>query len=169
MKTEDRFWPKVDRRGYDECWPWLACTLKPEPGRRILPYGRFRLSAGELGVEKSTQALAHRVAFRLIHGHWPYPQGLHGCDDPGCCNALNPAHVHEGDQALNIAEMLARGRARCGPPLRGAAHPEASLTDSQAVEIRARASESPGVLALEFGVSWRTVARVLNNQTYRTG
>ena len=22
--AEHRFWPKVDKRGPDECWPWLA-------------------------------------------------------------------------------------------------------------------------------------------------
>src|SRR5690348_12958479 len=86
---EDRFWAKVERRGYDECWPWKAST-------NAKGYGKFVLAPGQLGLARPTQRLAHVVAFRLVHGRWPVPHGLHGCDNPPCCNVANPAHVHEG-------------------------------------------------------------------------
>lgn len=96
----------MDRRRDDECWPWLASIR----GRR--QYGQFWVPPGELENEKGWMAQAHCVAFRLIQGRWPDPFGLHGCDYPLCCNAVNPEHVHEGTQCQNIHEMFARGRGR---------------------------------------------------------
>ena len=106
--TEQLFWAKVDRRGLDDCWPWLASVR----GGAGVKHGQFWVPAGVLGNERGWMAQAHCVAFRLIQGHWPSPQGLHGCDNGLCCNALNLKHVHEGTQKQNIAEMFERGRAR---------------------------------------------------------
>lgn len=104
-----RFWPKVQRGSRSECWPWQAATLDDRG------YGVFGLSLADvelLGLEarKARTVLAHRLAFRLVWGHWPEPRGLHGCDNPPCCNAENPEHVHEGTPRLNTQEMYARGR-----------------------------------------------------------
>ena len=67
----ERFWPKVDRRGPDECWPWLAATT----------YGY-----GVIGDEDARMMKAHRVAWSLIIG--PIPDGLvldHLCRNRACC------------------------------------------------------------------------------------
>jgi hypothetical protein len=56
----DRFWAKVDRRGADECWPWLAY-------RSADGYGRFN-------ADRRKPENAHRIAYRLVIG--PIPAGL---------------------------------------------------------------------------------------------
>jgi hypothetical protein len=103
VPIEQRFWEKVDRRSYDECWPWTKGTY---PGG----YGKFKIVKGDLGQQTTEGVGAHRVAFRLIHGRWPTPNALHGCDNRVCCNAENPLHIHEGTQQQNLEEMDARGR-----------------------------------------------------------
>jgi hypothetical protein len=92
-----RFWSKVDIRGPDECWPWLA-------GCSGSGYGAF--------WRRDRQEPAHRVAYELTYGvalgnEW----GLHSCDNPICCN---PRHVHPGDVVLNVAEAMERGRLPTG-------------------------------------------------------
>lgn len=83
MTTEQRFWAKVDRRGADECWPWLA--RRDEKG-----YARFRFGG------KTNRA--HRYAYELLVGE--IPAGLtidHLCRNTGC---VNPAHL----EVVTIAE-----------------------------------------------------------------
>lgn len=158
MPVESRFWALVERRGYDECWPWLGAKRKG--------YGTFKLSPGDLGSEKRRDVYAHRVAFFLVHGRWPVPQGLHGCDNPVCCNAENSEHIHEGTPALNMQEKYQRGRA-VHPA--GEQSARAVLTDAQAVAIRTRRGEPQRLLAAEFGVSQITVSRVQRGLRYKGG
>lgn len=166
LSLEDRFWPKVDRRGDDECWPWLAGTIRQRyPGPR---YGAFRLRAGELGLERSVVRPAHRVAFHLVHGRWPDPFGLHGCDNPPCCNAVNPDHVHEGTPLLNVQECIARGRARLVEQQPGEGNSLAKLTNDQARVIREQ--YAGGVLLRElsadFGVSMGQISLLVRGLSY---
>lgn len=72
----DRFWPKVDRRGPDECWLWRAC--RDRQGRGLI---RMR------GVKY----MAHRVAYMLEHGPLdPEVMLWHTCDAGHC---VNPRHL----------------------------------------------------------------------------
>jgi hypothetical protein len=162
---EERFWRKVDRRSHGECWPWLRCT-------QVGGYGWFALRMGELERDKTGPVAAHRVAFRLTHGYWPEPHGLHGCDNPPCCNVENPAHVHEGTQLQNMAERILRGRSGSPGQPGGAAHPEAKLSVADVAEVHRLREE--GVLdvksfACEVGVSTSTVYRIIRGETYRGG
>ena len=87
-----RLWAKVDKRGPDECWPWI---------------GRTHLGYGWLGVIGSNgirlPVTAHRFAYQISVG--PIPDGLHidhrchvagecmltnDCPHRRCCN---PAHL----------------------------------------------------------------------------
>jgi hypothetical protein len=47
MTIEERFWSRVDVRGPDECWPWMAATVK---------------GYGQLSVMGRNE-YAHRIAY----------------------------------------------------------------------------------------------------------
>lgn len=89
-KIPSRFWDKVDIGSREECWPWRAS--------RAWGYGRFW--DGENAVK------AHRYSFFLHYGFYP-PVVMHTCDNPPC---VNPGHLVEGTQALNVQDMVAKGR-----------------------------------------------------------
>lgn len=74
--VQERFWAKVEFRGDDECWEWLA--------------GRFAGGYGQFSVDGSSR-FAHRVSYEFLVG--PIPQGLeldHLCRNTWC---VNPAHL----------------------------------------------------------------------------
>ena len=130
-----RFWRRVDRRGPDDCWPWTGSCNHARGG-----HGCFHDEHGQ-------SIAAHRYAFFLTHG---YMSQLvrHRCDNPPCCN---PAHLLEGTQKENIADMYARGRA----PI-GVKHGRVRLTEDDVREIRA-SREKRRVLAARFGIAPQTV------------
>lgn len=87
----ERFWPKVDKRGTEECWPWLGCTNADGYGSIVA------------GGHSGQKLYAHRVAYELLVG--PIPRGftidhvrLRGCTRRDCCN---PAHLEPVTQRTN--------------------------------------------------------------------
>lgn len=91
-----RFWPKVDKRGVDECWPWT--------GARI-PQGYGRMGAGSPRRSLAT----HRVSWELANGA-TIPSGMivmHTCDNPSC---VNPSHLKLGTTQDNNRDCIAKGR-----------------------------------------------------------
>lgn len=140
----------IDRSGgFNACWPWRAAT--DEDG-----YGRVRY--------RGRSVLAHRLAFSLSHDA-PAPEAVcHFCDNPPCCN---PEHLFGGTRAINNADMIAKGRYGARPP-KGSRHGHAKLSEDHAVEIRALyavGDTTQRKLAVRFGVSQRTIAKVVT----RTG
>lgn len=148
VAEEARFWAKVDRRGEDECWPWMAS--KDDKG-----YGRY-------GVGRKPM-LAHRVAWTLIRG--AIGAGLfvcHKCDNPICCN---PRHLFLGTQRDNMHDASVKGRINLGDNNGMRKHPErrptgernanSKLTSPQVLELLARyeAGERQCDLARRFAVS----------------
>ncbi len=149
-KTIARFWAKVDRRGPDDCWPWLAARHdKP------FDYGAF-------GFDGQTR-LTHRIAFFIANGRWPDPCGCHRCDNPPCCN---PAHIFEGSRADNMHDMFRKNRR---PSAKGRRLPQAKLTDDAVRQIRVRraAGEKLATIAADFGVSKQIAGQVALRKAWK--
>lgn len=85
---DSRFWPRVDKREADECWPWTGAKI-------ARGYGRFNY------LGKSYPA--YRFAWESVNG--PVPDGLeldHLCRNPSCCN---PAHLEPVTHAENMRRI----------------------------------------------------------------
>lgn len=149
ISLEDRFWPKVEIRGPDDCWPWKASDTG-EDG-----YGKITVDG------KNTTA--HRVAWMLKNG--PIPEGTlvrHRCDSPPCCN---PSHLELGTQADNVRDGEGRGRSA-----KGEKSGNSKLTEEIAREIRERGNEKRrgtyADLAREYGVDKSTVSRIARGKSW---
>lgn len=107
-----RFWSKVDIKGEDECWPWIALA-KLETG-----YGVLNIWVEE---GKRRNVVASRISCFLAHGapQNPWEHALHSCDNPPCCN---PNHLRWGTRKDNMQDAVKRGR--LVPPPDTHSHPE---------------------------------------------
>ena len=109
----------------------------------------------ELGARSTAAA---RVLWFLIHGVW-LPKGIvtrHTCDNPAC---LNPAHVLDGTQQDNIADMHARGRHRV---IKGIGNKRTNLSDNDIREIRCLlAAKVPKLrISKQIGISRQVITRI---------
>src|SRR6185369_7421367 len=93
-KTIARFWSYVDKRGPDECWPWIG-------GFNKYGYPQF-------GADKIRRAVrGNRIAYFLHYGVDPFPQSvLHKCDFKPCCNG---AHYFLGSRRDNSEDRDRKG------------------------------------------------------------
>lgn len=90
---EEMLWSKIDVRGPEECWPWMAYTSRKGYGR-VWCDGRLLRT--------------HRMVFEAVYG--PIPKRLrvcHSCDTPPCCN---PEHLAIGTQKDSLRDAAQRGR-----------------------------------------------------------
>lgn len=167
----DRFWEKV-RKG-DACWLWQGCT---DPNG----YGRFNTGG------RGRSVTASRMAYELTNG--PVPDGLfvcHACDNPRC---VRPDHLFLGTQAINMRDMLVKGRganktkpesfargSRHGSVTRperlrrADSHPHAKLTSADVVAMRA-AYAAGGVtqmeLASQYGIHQTVVSDIVRRRSW---
>lgn len=158
MKSvEDRFWPKVDKRGEDECWPWLG-------GKDRDAYGTFFL---RLDNNKYRGEGAHRVSYRLAYGDFDANlHVLHRCDNPPC---VNPKHLFLGTNLDNIIDRNAKGRRRINWP-RGDAHGGRKVCEADVREMRRAwsAGEKKQVeLAAIYKITRRQVNDIIRNRSWR--
>lgn len=96
IPLETRLWPKIEKRGEDECWPWLAHTDKD---------GYGAIWDAEIG----DNAVATRALWKVLYGEYPDRDILvcHTCDNPGC---MNPKHLFLGTCKDNSQDMIHKGR-----------------------------------------------------------
>ena len=89
-----RYWAKVDKRGPDECWPWLANKN---------PHGYGQIYPGPDRAKRSGDTMfAHHVALELAGIEVPVGKVRdHICKDRGC---QNPAHIRIVTQQVNTTE-----------------------------------------------------------------
>jgi len=93
-QEEARFWAKVQKRGPDQCWLWIAKS-------KTHGYGLWRV--------RKILFRAHRVSWVLTNRQ-QIPDGLdikHSRHNRDCCN---PAHLSPGTHLQNMQEMVAAGR-----------------------------------------------------------
>jgi hypothetical protein len=160
---EERFWPKVQVGGPDECWEWQA--------GKSHGYGAFGI-----GGRSGGHTTAHRFSYELANG--PVPEGMfvcHHCDNPPC---VNPAHLYAGTSKDNVRDMVTRGRAKGGPKPGGKRPPGYNrktreddrrggirkFTDEQERQIAERYAAggvSKSALAREHGVSQPTITAIV--------
>jgi hypothetical protein len=99
----ERFWANVDRRGDDECWPWLGIIDRNGYGKLWVPSNRNQIGA-------------HRVAYELMVG--PIPAGMTidhvrawGCTRRDCVNA--PAHMEPVTPRVNTLRGVNVQKTHC--------------------------------------------------------
>lgn len=106
---------------------------------------------------------AHRLAYIARHGNVGDKCVLHRCDRPPC---VADEHHFLGTQADNLADCIAKGRARRNP-VRGEGQPASKLTEAEVQEIRAIAGCFPqSAIAREYGVSQALVGRIIRGEAW---
>lgn len=158
--TIDSVWKKVQRRGEDECWPWLGYK---NWGKRGGGYGRMDV----LGV---SGVYSHRLAYisanpgcGLTIDQRDGKFILHRCDNPECCN---PKHLYIGDHAQNMRDKVERGR-QYKP--RSFESPRAKLSREQVIELRRDRANGIGTKALmeRYGLSRSGVKQIVQRRYYK--
>jgi hypothetical protein len=147
-----RFWSYVDRRGAEECWPWVG--TKDAHGYGIYSV-RHRLYK------------AHRAAYYFNHGEIDAKLVCcHRCDNPTC---VNPAHLWLGTQRQNTQDRDAKGRTRTGR-LCGENNHGTKLTPENVLWIRGNYKPnelSTRKLAAMFSVSQTKIRQVLARECWK--
>ena len=145
----ERFWSKVDRRGSDECWPWLGGSVDKDG------YGVFFRS------EPRGNVRAHRMAWQIHHGHPGAKLVLHKCDNRAC---VNPAHLFLGTHQDNQADKVAKRR-----QARGERQGNARMTADIVRELRSMDGTglSQRAMGEKYGLRQAQVSRILLRQSWK--
>lgn len=151
MSKDGKFrWDRVDKRGPDECWPWMGKL-------NVWGYGYAQWNG------KCSNA--SRAAYESEHGPVGPLVVCHRCDNPACCN---PAHLFAATQAENLADCRAKGRQvyRFGHDHHRAT---AKLTPDLVREARRLYAEGVNqtVIGRDMGVDSSVISRVVRRLTWR--
>jgi hypothetical protein len=142
---EDIFWAQVHKT--EACWLWTGL---------INPYGYGRI------WHDGAMTGAHRVSYTLAKG--PVPRGLHvchHCDNPSC---VRPDHLYLGDDARNLADMVARKRSAWGERN---FHHKLTAEEVRAIRAATAAGWKYRGLAERYGVSEATISDVHRRRSWR--
>lgn len=113
--VNERFWSKVQIRGDNECWLWLAGVDKNG-------YGIFRY--------RNFNYRAHRFALFGMNAKTIAELACHSCDFSSC---VNPKHLFAGSPKDNTQDMITKNRRY---RTTGMGHPMAKLTEQDVLRIR---------------------------------
>lgn len=141
------FWRYVDRRGDNECWPWLG-------GCDTQGYGVYKIS-GEAKLVGT-----HRVSFALHNGYIdPELLVLHSleCTTKRCCNYY---HLRQGTYQDNNQDTAKTGRST------GANNSNAALTAEDVINIRAD-QDIQRRIARKYGVSRQQISRIKRGENWK--
>lgn len=151
-KAIERFWSKVDVKGEDECWEWMAY--------------RNSDGYGQLAYEDTT-VQAHRVSWELQFDTIPDELCVcHHCDNPACCN---PFHLFLGTHKDNAIDKVAKGRYK-GHDQSGELNPMAKLTRNDIAQIREQYATHEitySKLAEMYCISKWTVRDIVTRRTWK--
>lgn len=148
-KYINRFWSRVEKKGPDECWPWLRY-------RQRQGYGQFWCGF---------PITASRFAYEATHGEGSANGFMvrHTCDNPPCCN---PNHLILGTSQNNMDDKHQRGRARY---IKGDECSWSKLSEKDIVVIKELIKQ--GVvqrrIAEKFGVHPATICYVNRGGSWR--
>lgn len=124
----ERFFAALRVTSGDGCWIGGGCFTSTREGYPVIHVGHR--ADGSIKWLRSA-----RVAFALVNGRWPNPQGRHTCDNPAC---VRPKHLLEGTHADNMADMVSRGRAPGGKAGRKGRQLSAAERAAQSVYAKRR-------------------------------
>jgi hypothetical protein len=154
--TPGILWAKVDRRGPNECWPWLGWTN--EQG-----YGRTEINGITYYAHRVIYDLANPGVITLSAPSFECGVIRHSCDNPSCCN---PGHLILGTHTDNMRDKVVRDRLPDYGADRG---PRCKLTMDQAREVRRlrKIGISAKELAVQYAISLPSIKSILRGDTYR--
>lgn len=140
----------IDRRGEDECWPWIG-------GMGSWGYGSFWLEGRNWN--------ASRAAYKLLVRDPGAFTVCHRCDNPPCCN---PHHLFLGTQGDNVRDCNQKGRGN--GQFESGTHPRHNAKLNATKVAQAKALYASGVkqteIARRLGVNSSTISRAVRGERW---
>ena len=117
-------------------------------------------------VYEGKKQLIHRIAYKLHHGAFPEPLGLHSCDTSNC---FNWKHVNPGTQQQNIAQRDARGRTSRVSRHVGENNPAARMNCDIVMAIRrlSKLGVSMSQIAASFEMKVPAVSNIVHGKRWK--
>lgn len=144
--VQERFWAKVDKRGDNECWPYLARA-------QCKGHGVFAI---RVSPKKPRNVYAHVIALMTATNQENKRMALHsmGCVTKKCCN---PKHLRWGNHRENLLDEINKGKG-----------PRQKLTWEDVDDIRILLEEGyPAVgISILFGVHYSTITDIKNGRSW---
>lgn len=154
-----RIMASFEKKGPNECWPWIA---------RLSRYGYGWLWIGRHVTPNRVHA--HRFMFQLRYGRIPDGlQACHHCDNRRC---VNPHHVFLGTHKDNAQDRERKGRgnhrATPRPQNRGTRNGNCRLKDDDIARLRQMSKDGfkGREIAETFKISLSGVYLILNGKTH---
>lgn len=145
----NRMMSKVEYDPFGGCWLWTGAIHR-------CGYGTFSHNGG---------SLAHRTSYQIFRGETGGLHVLHKCD-VRCC--VNPDHLFLGTNADNVADKVAKGRAR-GGGRKGSSHHASKLSEAEIETIKTACAsgETQQSQADRFGVSQPTINEIVKGKAWK--